>query len=416
MAKMNMGSWVNSQLSTLNSKLMKRVISFSLMLMLGLVLSQILPMLMGESYAELKHMVEVALGVCLAFIMINVGREFEIDKSNVRMYVKDYLVAMLAAALPWIFIAFYYIFALMPQEWWSQSETWKESLLLSRFAAPTSAGILFSMLAAMQLQKSWIYQKAQTLAIFDDLDTIILMVPLQVAMIGAFNWQMMAMLLVIFLMFFVGWKYMSRFEMPQNWYAVFTYAVLVYGLTYFVYVITKHFFGAQGAIHIEVLLPAFIFGMIIKNRHIGGKSELAFATTISIVFMLLVGMSMPLIDFGGATPSAGESKSLIATLPMMSGWQIALHVLAVTILSNLGKLAPMLFYRDRSLTERFALSVGMFARGEVGAGVIFIALGYNIGGPVLLISVLALVLNLILTIGFVYTVKHLALKAEKAQK
>ena len=385
------------------------------MLMVGLVLSQILPMFLGESYADLKHMVEVALGICLAFIMINVGREFEIDKSNVKMYVKDYLVAMLAAALPWIFIAFYYIFALMPQEWWGQSETWKESLLLSRFAAPTSAGILFSMLAAMQLQKSWIYQKAQTLAIFDDLDTIILMVPLQVAMIGAFNWQMMAMLLAIFLMFFVGWKYMSRFEMPQNWYAVFTYAVLVYGLTYFIYVITKRFFGAQGAIHIEVLLPAFIFGMIIKNRHVEGKGELAFSTTISVVFMLLVGMSMPLIDFGGAAPSAGESTSLIATLPMLSGWQIALHVLAVTLLSNLGKLAPMLFYRDRSLTERFALSVGMFARGEVGAGVIFIALGYNIGGPVLLISVLALVLNLILTIGFVYAVKHLALKAEKSQ-
>lgn len=385
------------------------------MLMVGLVLSQILPMFMGESYADLKHMVEVALGICLAFIMINVGREFEIDKSNVRMYVKDYLVAMLAAALPWIFIALYYIFALMPQEWWGQSETWKESLLLSRFAAPTSAGILFSMLAAMQLQKSWIYQKAQTLAIFDDLDTIILMVPLQVAMIGAFNWQMMAMLLAIFLMFFVGWKYMSRFEMPQNWYAVFTYAVLVYGFTYFIYVITKRFFGAQGAIHIEVLLPAFIFGMIIKNRHVEGKGELAFSTTISVVFMLLVGMSMPLIDFGSASAPSGESKSLIATLPMMPIWQIALHVLAVTLLSNLGKLAPMLFYRDRSLTERFALSVGMFARGEVGAGVIFIALGYNIGGPVLLISVLALVLNLILTIGFVYAVKHLALKAEKSQ-
>ena len=86
------------------------------MLMVGLVLSQILPMLMGEAYAELKHMVEVTLGICLAFIMINVGREFEIDKSNVRVYVKDYLVAMLAAALPWIFIAVYYIFALMPQQ------------------------------------------------------------------------------------------------------------------------------------------------------------------------------------------------------------------------------------------------------------------------------------------------------------
>ena len=384
------------------------------MLMVGLALSQFLPMLMGDSYGELKHMVEVALGVCLAFIMINVGREFEIDKSNVRVYVKDYLVAMLAAALPWIFIALYYIFALMPQEWWGVGETWKESLLLSRFAAPTSAGILFSMLAAMQLQKSWIYQKAQTLAIFDDLDTIILMVPLQVAMIGQFNWQMMAMLIAIFGMFYVGWRYMSRFDMPQNWYAVFTYAVLVYGATLLVYTVTKHFFGDKGAIHIEVLLPAFIFGMIIKNKHVGGKSEERVSSLISVVFMLLVGMSMPLIDFD-ATATAGESASLISTIPMMSGWEIALHVLVVTILSNLGKLAPMLFYRDRSLTERLALSVGMFARGEVGAGVIFIALGYNIGGPVLLISVLTLVVNLILTIGFVYWVKHLAIKAEKEQ-
>jgi uncharacterized membrane protein YcaP (DUF421 family) len=55
----------------------------------------------------------------------------------------------------------------------------------------------------------------------------------------------------------------------------------------------------------------------------------------------------------------------------------------------------------------------MFARGEVGAGVIFIALGYNIGGPILLISVLTLVLNLILTVGFVYFVKYLALKQER---
>ena len=394
---------------------MKKVLSFSLMLMVGLVLSQLLPIFMGDSYDELKHMVEVMLGICLAFIMINVGREFEIDKSNVKVYVKDYLVAMLAAALPWIFIAAYYIFALMPQEWWGVGDTWKETLLLSRFAAPTSAGILFSMLAAMKLQKSWIYQKAQTLAIFDDLDTIILMVPLQVAMIGALNWQMMAMLTVIFGMFFIGWKYMSRFDMPQNWYAVFTYAVLVYGTTYLIYTVTKHFFGDKGAVHIEVLLPAFIFGMIIKNRHVEGKSEEVVSSFISIVFMLLVGMSMPLIDVTGAAPAVEKSESLIASIPMMSGWQIALHVLAVTLLSNLGKLAPMLFYRDRSLTERLALSIGMFARGEVGAGVIFIALGYNIGGPVLLISVLALFLNLILTIGFVYWVKHLAVKVEENQ-
>ena len=357
-------------------------------------------------------MVEVTLGICLAFIMINVGREFEIDKRNVRGYAKDYLVAMFAAAMPWLLIAIYYIFAILPSSMWSDGEAWKETLLLSRFAAPTSAGILFSMLAAMKLQRSWIYQKAQTLAIFDDLDTIILMVPLQVAMIGELNWQMVAMLIVIFGMFFIGWRYMSRFEMPQTWYAVFTYAVLVYGFTYLVYTITHHFFGDKGAIHIEVLLPAFIFGMIIKNRHVGGKTEENVSALISVAFMLLVGMSMPLIDFGGAD-SAAASDSLIASIPSMSASTIALHVLVVTLLSNIGKLAPMCFYRDRSLTERFALSVGMFARGEVGAGVIFIALGYNIGGPILLISILTLVLNLILTIGFVYLVKHLALKAEK---
>ena len=88
------------------------------MLMVGLVLSQILPLFMGESYGELKHMVEVTLGICLAFIMINVGREFEIDKSNAKIDVKDYLVAMLAAALPWIFIAIYYIFAILPSNMW----------------------------------------------------------------------------------------------------------------------------------------------------------------------------------------------------------------------------------------------------------------------------------------------------------
>ena len=385
------------------------------MLMVGLVLSQLLPALLGENaYGELKHIVEVALGVCLAFIMINVGREFEIDKSSVGGYAKDYLVAMFAAAMPWLLIALYYIFVLLPADMWGDGEVWKETLLLSRFAAPTSAGILFSMLAAMNLQKSWIYQKAQTLAIFDDLDTIILMVPLQVAMIGELNWQMVAMLVVIFGMFFIGWRYMSRFKMPQNWYAIFTYSVLVYGSTLLIYTVTKHFFGAKGAIHIEVLLPAFIFGMIIKNRHMGGKVEANVSSLISVVFMLLVGMSMPLINFGD-TSAVADSESVISAIPPISGWAIALHVLAVTLLSNLGKLAPMFFYRDRSLTERLALSVGMFARGEVGAGVIFIALGYNIGGPILLISILTLVLNLILTIGFVYIVKHLALKAEKTK-
>jgi hypothetical protein len=85
---------------------MKKVLSFSAMLMLGLLLSQLLPGALGINYETARHGIEILLGVCLAFIMINVGREFEVDKSNIKSYAKDYLVAMLAAGMPWLLIAY----------------------------------------------------------------------------------------------------------------------------------------------------------------------------------------------------------------------------------------------------------------------------------------------------------------------
>ena len=388
---------------------MKKVLSFSAMLMLGLLLSQVLPGALGANYETTREGIEILLGICLAFIMINVGREFEVDKSNIKVYAKDYLVAMLAAAMPWILIAMYYIFVLMPSSWWSSGAVWKESLLLSRFAAPTSAGILFTMLAAIGLQKSWIYKKIQVLAIFDDLDTILLMIPLQIAMIGM-QWQMGVILVVVVVLLWIGWKKMSSYSLRSDWKSLLLYSALTYGATYIIYLLTKHFFGEEGSVHIEVLLPAFVFGMVMKHTHGPSKEDDRAATFISLFFMLLVGMSMPLIHLE-ETPV--QSNSIIASLPMLSWGSIALHVVIVSLLSNIGKLTPMLFYRDRSFKERLALSVGMFTRGEVGAGVIFIALGYHIGGPILLISVLTLVFNLILTGGFVLIVKRLALSCNK---
>ena len=389
---------------------MKKVLSFSAMLMIGLLLSQLMPELLTETcYEHTRHGIEILLGVCLAFIMINVGREFEVDKSNIKSYAKDYLVAMLAAAMPWLLIALYYIFVLMPSEWWSNAAVWKESLLLSRFAAPTSAGILFTMLAAIGLQKSWIYKKIQVLAIFDDLDTILLMIPLQIAMIGM-QWQMGVILVVVVLLLWIGWKKMSSYSLNCGWKSLLGYSALVYGATYVIYILTDHFFGEEGSVHIEVLLPAFVLGMVIKHGYKSSKADDRAASFISLFFMLLVGMSMPLIHLEEAP---AQTNSIIASLPMLSWGSIAMHVVIISLLSNIGKLTPMLFYRDRSLKERLALSVGMFTRGEVGAGVIFIALGYHIGGPILLISVLTLVFNLILTGGFVLIVKRLALSCEK---
>lgn len=375
-----------------------------MLLMVGLLLSQVLPTVMGESYATLSEVVYILLGTCLAFIMINVGREFELDKSNVGSYIKDYCVAMLAAAAPWILIAIYYVFFLLPSDLWSSGDAWKETLLLSRFAAPTSAGILFSMLAAIGLQRSWIYRKIQVLAIFDDLDTILLMIPLQIAMIGL-HWQMGVILFVVIGLLWFGWKKMSSYSMRQDWWAILIYAVIVFGVIHAIYLVTKKLFGADDALHIEVLLPAFVLGMVIKREHKESKSDENITTAISLLFMLLVGMSMPQIS--ASAHVVGDS--IMASQPMPSWGVIALHVVVVSILSNIGKLVPMLFYRNHSIKERLALSIGMFTRGEVGAGVIFIALGYSIGGAALLISVLTLVLNLVLTGVFVLIVKRLAL-------
>lgn len=387
---------------------MRKVLSFSLFLMAGLLASQLLPGLLGDRYAAFKTGSDTLLYICLAFIMINVGREFEIDKSRWKSYAGDYFIAMATAALPWLLIAFYYIFVLLPSDCWSSGDAWKENLLLSRFAAPTSAGILFTMLAAIGLKASWIYRKIQVLAIFDDLDTILLMIPLQILMIGL-RWQMFAVVGIVAVLLTIGWRRQATWDGRQDWRAVLGYAIAVFAATQLIYLVTKHFYGPDNSIHIEVLLPAFVLGMILRHRHIDTRGEARAASCISFMFMFLVGLSMPLI---AGTPAADGAApcSVTASQPMMPWHVLLLHVLAVSLLSNLGKLMPLFFYRDRLLSERLALSIGMFTRGEVGAGVIFIALSYNLGGPALLISVLTLVLNLVLTGGFVVWVKRLALK------
>ena len=389
---------------------MRKILTFSFLLVLGLIASQTLPAWMsGDHYATFKGVTDTLLYICLAFIMINVGREFEIDKSRWRSYTADYFIAMATAALPWLLIVLYYIFVLLPSTLWTDPAAWKENLLLSRFAAPTSAGILFTMLAALKLKESWIYRKIQVLAIFDDLDTILLMIPLQILMIGL-RWQMFAIVAIVVVLLAVGWRWQGTWDVRQDWKRILGLSVVVCALTQAVYLATKHWYGAENSIHIEVLLPAFVVGMLMRHRHIDTRVEQRVATGVSFLFMLLVGMSMPLVTGTGAD-AAASATSVTASQPMMPWGMFALHVVAVSFLSNLGKLVPLFFYRDRKLSERLALSVGMFTRGEVGAGVIFIALGYNLGGPALIISVLTLVLNLILTGGFVVWVKRLALKS-----
>ena len=272
---------------------MRKVLSFSVFLVAGLVLSQSLPVLVGtEGIGAVRTVANILLYVCLSFIMINVGREFEVDKSRWKSYTQDYFIAMATAAMPWFLIALYYVFVLLPPEFWNSWEAWKENLLLSRFAAPTSAGILFTMLAAIGLKSSWMYKKIQVLAIFDDLDTILLMIPLQIMMIGL-RWQLIIVVLIVFLLLSFGWKQLGKYNWRQDWKAILFYSFLVFIATQSLYLISKSLYGEAGSIHIEVLLPAFIVGMIMKHKEIDTPVEHKVATGISFLFMFLVGMSMP---------------------------------------------------------------------------------------------------------------------------
>jgi hypothetical protein len=69
---------------------------------------------------------------------------------------------------------------------------------------------------------------------------------------------------------------------------------------------------------------------------------------------------------------------------------------------------PAFCYRQQAhWRERLALAIGLWPRGEVGAGVLVISLSYGIGGPIVTVAMLSLALNLLLTGFFILVVKKL---------
>jgi Kef-type K+ transport system membrane component KefB len=194
--------------------------------------------------------------IFLAYIMIQVGMEFEIDKNNLQKYGVDYLVAMAAAAVPWLTAATYF--------WWFFQIGTAESLLIGRFAAPTSAGILFTMLAAAGLAATWTYKKARVLVIFDDLDTVLLMIPLKMMLLG-FTLKLLGLGIVVIGLLGAAYYMIHWLRVPTNNFWVAGYAALVWGSCFAFDYVTD--------LHLEVLLPAFALGCLIKSDHLHGSEE-----------------------------------------------------------------------------------------------------------------------------------------------
>jgi Kef-type K+ transport system membrane component KefB len=398
---------------------MRKVAAFSLLLIAGMVGAQFLPSLTGDAYAGVSHGLRLATMVALAFIMIHVGYEFELDKTDLRQYGWDYVVAMTAAAFPWIFVVLYFLFVLLPAGAWGTWQAWVEALLAGRFAAPTSAGVLFAMLAAAGLSATWLFAKARVLAIFDDLDTVLLMIPLQMLIVGL-AWQLGVVVGLMGALLWVAWRYLHRCPLPVTWPWVLTYAAGMTALGELLYT-TSYWLDDTVPVHIEVLLPAFVVGCIlarppgsdphhddaVEGSQMGPETpgEQRMATLVAAVFMVLVGLSLPPLAGETAVTAAGSVSAAQPPLP----WEvIAGHVLALTVLANLGKMVPAFCYRrEAHWKERLALAVGMWPRGEVGAGVLIVSLGYGLGGPMITAAMLSLALNLVLTGAFILLVKGL---------
>ena len=372
---------------------MRRVLFYSFLLIGGMALSQV------GVFQNFSAIINALTMIFLAYIMIEVGMEFDIDKSRLGSYGVDYCIAMGAAAVPWVCAALYF--------WWWFGLGFKESLLVGRFASPTSAGILFTMLAAAGLAATWVYKKARVLAIFDDLDTVLLMIPLKMLLLG-FQPQLLVLIAAVVSLLTVAYFCIHWLKVPTSNGWVALYAVLVWSATYA--------FDYATELHLEVLVPAFALGCVIKSDHLHGSAEYGTAphpptplvlgweaildSGLKGGFMLLAGMAMPRITLGA-----------------MGLGIITLHVVLITIVSNIGKCVPLLAYsNEATLRERLALSIGMFPRGEVGIGVLLVSLDIFrqqglIDSPAVQQSItmaaLSLALNLALTGLFILAVIRL---------
>jgi Kef-type K+ transport system membrane component KefB len=359
---------------------MKLVYYFSFFLIMGISISQIVT-LSEEAHFYLTFLSDTAL----AYILMEVGLELILNKKHGERYLWDYLVASTAAALPWIFCFAYLMLR--------TDQPWAETLLISRFAAPTATGILFSMLASLGIGGTWFFRKLQILVIFDDIDTILLMIPIQMLLLGI-NSTMYWILGIIILLVILAWKFLHRLRLPSNRVWLLGYALF---LTAFLHSL-QHV-----NVDIEIILPAFVWGALLFNPHTykythehrflepGKKPYFIFDRCIKFAFMFLVGLLLPKLKV-----DATNALSL------------CVDVLAITLLSNIGKCFPMLCYRgEASWRERVALGISMFPRGEVGAGILILAIKKGLDGYALSIAGFSIALNLLLSGVFIRIVTGL---------
>jgi hypothetical protein len=73
------------------------------------------------------------------------------------------------------------------------------------------------MIAAAGLGATWLFRKARILAISDDLDTVLLMIPLKMLMVGI-AWQLGLIVVLMAALLVVAYIWLHRVNMPVYWF------------------------------------------------------------------------------------------------------------------------------------------------------------------------------------------------------
>jgi hypothetical protein len=186
---------------------------------------------------------------------------------------------------------------------------------------------------------------------------VLLMFPLKMMLIG-FGPGLLILILAVVGFLAATYFCIHWLEVPTSngWIAL--YALFVWLATYG--------FDYATDLHLEVLVPAFALGCVIKSDHLHGSAEYAAVLPRSDVSKIDVQALLDWAIKGGFMLLAGMALPPI-TLGEMSVVIVAAHVVLITIVSNIGKCVPLLVYPEEATArERLALSIGMFPRGEGG--------------------------------------------------
>ena len=111
---------------------------------------------------------------------------------------------------------------------------------------------------------TWLFGKARILAISDDLETVLLMIPLKMLMVGI-AWQLGVSVVVMALLLIAAYVWLHRVPMPVTWRWVLLYASLIVGASELLYAWGK-VIDPTVPIHVEILLPAFVVGCLARPR------------------------------------------------------------------------------------------------------------------------------------------------------